>query len=159
MPVKKFPPEKTLRKIRGENERLALDSAKAIVAKAVQPIEEMTEDPFENHLEQAKDRLRADCGVGDLCDFERGVWAEIALHDERWAARVARFFWERDTLVSVPAVAGSVMAAVLLGVLAAMVQANAYGDSRSEAMEQRYVAAIHPVLRSESESHTHPESL
>ena len=49
-------------------------------------------------------------------------------------------------------------AAVLLGVLSAMVQANAYGESRSEAIEQRYVATIHPVLRSESEGHSHPES-
>lgn len=158
MPVKKFPPEKNLKKFRGGNEQMALDSAKAVVAKAIQPIEEMTEDPFENHLEQAKDRLRADSGVGNLRDFERGVWAEIALHDERWTTRVARFFWERDTLVPVPAVAGSVMAAVLLGVLSAMVQANAYGESRSEAIEQRYVATIHPILRSESEGHSHPES-
>lgn len=118
----------------------------------------MTEDPFENHLESAKEQLRVANEVGDLRDFERGVWAEIALHDERWTTRAARFFREGVPRVPVPAVAGSVAVAVLLGVLSAMVQANAYGESRSDAMEQRYVATIHPVLRSESEGHIHPET-
>ena len=118
----------------------------------------MTEDPFENHLERAKDRLRADSGVGDLRDFEREVWAEIALHDERWTARLARFFREGVPRVPVPAVAGSVAAAALLGGLAATIQADIYGESRSDAMEQRYVATIHPVLRSESGDHQHQAS-
>ena len=119
----------------------------------------MTEDPFEDHLERAKERLRADIGVEDLRGFERGVWAEIALHDERWTTRISRFFREGVPVVPVPAVAGSLAAAVLLGALSAMVQANAYGESRSNAMERRYVATIHPVLRSESGGHTQPESL
>ncbi|MAS95046.1 MAG: hypothetical protein CMO55_17765 [Verrucomicrobiales bacterium] len=118
----------------------------------------MKKDLFKNQLERAAQELRGRGDVGDLRDFERGVWAEIALHDERWTTRVVRFFRDGVPTVPVPAIAGSVAVAVLLGVLSAMVQANAYGESRSDAMEQRYVATIHPVLRSESGDHTHSES-
>ena len=124
----------------------------------IEPTKAMNKDPFEEHLEQAKTQLRAESDTGDLRGFERGVWAEIALHDERWTTRVSRFLREGIPAVPVPAMAGSVAAAVLLGVLSAMIQANAYGESRSDAMEERYVAAIHPVLRSESEAHQHTDA-
>ena len=118
----------------------------------------MNKDPFDEHLERAKTQISEETDTGDLRDFERGVWAEIALHDERWTTRAIRFFREGMSAVPVPAMAGSVAAAVFLGVLSAMIQASAYGESRSDAMEKQYVAAIHPVLRSESEGHRHPDT-
>ena len=121
----------------------------------IKPKQAMNKIPFENLLERAKTQLRADCDTGDLRGFERGVWAEIALHDERWTARVVRILREGIPAVPLPAMACSVAVAVFLGVFSAMLQANAYGESRSSAMEKQYVATIHPVLRSESKLHQH----
>jgi len=115
----------------------------------------MKKDPFDQHLEAATKQLQSESGVDDLRDFERGVWAEIALHDERWTTRMVRFFQEGIPVLPVPAVAGSVAMAVTVGVLMALSQAEAYGETVSDTMEARYVASIHPVLRSESGDHEH----
>lgn len=117
----------------------------------------MKDDHFNEQLQQAADQLRDARTGDDLRDFERGVWAEIALHDERMLTRLARFFREGLPAVPVPAVTGSLVAAMLLGIASALFQANAYGESRAAAMEERYVASIHPVLRSESNEHRHLE--
>jgi hypothetical protein len=115
----------------------------------------MKKEPFDQHLEEATEQLRSSGGADDLRDFERGVWAEIALHDERLSARVLRFFREGIPALPVPAVAGSVAVALVAGVLTALVQAKAYGESVSESMEAQYVSSIHPVLRSQSDDHRH----
>lgn len=115
----------------------------------------MKKDSFDQQLKKASKQLRSDSGIDDLGDFERGVWVEIALHDERWTARLLRFFRQGIPVLSTSAVAGSVVIAMIAGVLTALVQAKAYGDSVSDSMEAQYVESIHPVLRSESETHQH----
>lgn len=115
----------------------------------------MKKDSYDHHLEAAIGQLRKKEDVGDLRDFERSVWTEIALHDERWTIRMVRFFCEALPTVPAPAVAGSVAMAIVAGVLTALTQAEAYGDSVSDTMEAQYVASIHPVLRSQSEEHQH----
>lgn len=115
----------------------------------------MKKSDFDRHLERATEQLRAEPAVDGLHDFERRVWAEIALHDERWPSRIARFFREGLPTLPVPAVAGSVATALVVGVLTALVQAKSYGETLSDSMEARYVSTIHPVLRSESEDHRH----
>lgn len=118
----------------------------------------MKKEPFDQHLEEATEQLRSKGGADDLRDFERGVWAEIALHDERWTTRAVQFFREGIPTLPMPAVAGSVAIAVAAGVLTGLFQAKAYGESVSESMEAQYVSSIHPVLRSESEGHRHESS-
>ena len=118
----------------------------------------MKNDPFDQPLERAIRQLRSDSGNDNLSDFERGVWAEIALHDESWTARLSRMFREGIPMLPIPAVVGSVVTALIAGVLTALVQAEAYGASASDSMEAQYVASIHPVLRSESEEHQHKDA-
>lgn len=115
----------------------------------------MKKSDFDRHLEEATEKLRVGPSVDGLHDFERRVWAEIALHDERWAYRIARFFREGFPTLPVPAVAGTVATAMVMGVLTALVHAKSYGETLSDSMEARYVSTIHPVLRSESEEHRH----
>lgn len=115
----------------------------------------MKKSDFDRHLEDATEQLRAEPAVDGLHDFERRVWAEIALHDERWPSRIVRFFREGLPTLPVPAVAGSVATALVVGVLTTLVQAKSYGETVSDSMEARYVSTIHPVLRSESEDHRH----
>lgn len=110
----------------------------------------MSNSSFQERFEQAKEQLSADGQSLDLRSFEREVWAEISFRDERWMKRVWRIFSENFSSVSRPALAGSIVMAALLGVLLAVNQANAYGESRAQELEQRYVATIHSVLRSES---------
>ncbi|MDF1658128.1 MAG: hypothetical protein P1U58_10995 [Verrucomicrobiales bacterium] len=118
----------------------------------------MKKETFDQHLEEATEQLRTNRGADDLGGFERGVWAEIALHDERWTTRAVQIFREGIPALPMPAVAGSVAVALVAGVLTALVQSKAYGESLSESMEAQYVSSIHPVLRSESEGHRHESS-
>ena len=119
----------------------------------------MKKERFDKTFQEAIDQLRSERQTKDFGDdFERGVWTEIALHDERWTNRLARLFREGLPAVPARAMAVYIAFAVFLGVSSALVQANAYGASRSAAMEERYVSMIHPVLRSESEEH-HAEPL
>lgn len=110
----------------------------------------MSNSSFQESFEQAKEQLNADCQSLDLQSFEREVWAEISFRDERWPKRVWRIFSENFSSVFRPALIGSIAMAALLGVLLAVSQANAYGESRAQELEQRYVATIHSILRSES---------
>lgn len=114
-------------------------------------------DQFDQHLDEAARLLLARSDQVGLQDFEREVWAKIVLHDERWTTRLARFFSDGTVSLPIPAVAGSVLVALVAGVFTAHAQAKVYGDSVSDSMEARYIATIHPVLRSASdEHHRHP---
>jgi hypothetical protein len=115
----------------------------------------MKKEPFGQHLEEATEQLRLGGGADDLRDFERGVWVAIALHDERWTTRMARIFREGIPALPGPAVAGSVAIALIAGVLTALVQVKAYGESVSDSMEAQYASSIHPVLRSQSDGYRH----
>jgi len=108
----------------------------------------MKKDPFDEQFDSALHELNRSGNDDDLHDFERGVWAEIALHDESRWAKVVRCLQGGFTPIPKAAVFGCAGAAVVIGVTSAMFQARAYGESAGETMEQQYVTSIHPVLRS-----------
>jgi len=117
----------------------------------------MDKDPFDDQLDSALRELRNGDVGHELRDFERGVWAEVALHDEtRWAKIMQ---WIRGGITPVPRIAAfsCAIAAIAIGVTSAMFQTRAYGEALTESMEQRYVASIHPVLRSVEHNRENPE--
>ncbi|MCG8600892.1 MAG: hypothetical protein MI807_12175 [Verrucomicrobiales bacterium] len=118
----------------------------------------MKEDPFSEKLESTLDHLRSDPESGDLRDFERKVWAEIALHDERPIARIRRWFSDGVPVLTKPAAIGIPALTILLGAAAAVAQSSKYKEQATLSMEQRYVSSIHAVLRSETYQEESPKS-
>lgn len=113
----------------------------------------MEKEPFDEQLHAALQELRRSGNEDDLREFERGVWAEIALHDESRWAKIVRCL--QGGIIPIPKVAviGCASAAVVIGATSAMFQARAYGETAGESMEQQYVSSIHPVLRSSGHQH------
>jgi hypothetical protein len=110
----------------------------------------MKKDPFSKQFDHALEQLRGSPGADDLDGFEREVWAEIALRDERFFPKLRRWIFDGLPTISTAAATGVAAVAMFLGVAMAFFQAEAYGEQASRSMEERYVASIHPVLRSES---------
>lgn len=118
----------------------------------------MKKDPFPEKLESALDRLRSDPESSDLRDFERKVWAEIALHDERPVTRLRRWFSDGVPILTRPAAIGIPALTIVLGAAAALAQSSKYKEQTTLTMEQRYVSSIHAVLRSETHQDESPKS-
>ncbi|MCB1065382.1 MAG: hypothetical protein KDN20_21005 [Verrucomicrobiae bacterium] len=110
----------------------------------------MKNDPFSTQFDHALEQLRSSLGPNDLDGFEREVWAEIAIRDERLFPRLRRWIFDGLPTVSTATATGVAAVTMFLGVAMAFFQAEAYGEQASRSMEERYVASIHPVLRSES---------
>jgi hypothetical protein len=110
----------------------------------------MDDAQFGEKLEDALRRLRAAGGAGGLEGFEREVWAEVAVRERGGAARVFRWFRGGSPTIPNAVAAACAVAAFALGAAAALDRAERYAAEASLAMEARYVASIHPVLRSES---------
>ena len=110
----------------------------------------MKKDDFSKQLDHALDGLRRDSTGDNLDGFEREVWAEIALRDERLLPRLKRLLTDGLPTISTTAATSVAVATVFLAVGMAFSRANAYGREVSHSMEERYVASIHPIFRSES---------
>lgn len=113
----------------------------------------MKEDPFNHQLDSALDQLRIEPKTGDLTGFEREVWAEIALRDERLLPKLRRWLDEGAPLIARPVAFALPVLTVFLGVAAAVAQTAKYEDVTKRSMEERYVSSIHAILRSESHQH------
>lgn len=105
--------------------------------------------PDEN-FDAALDGWRGRSGAIDLSRFEREVWEKITVRDRSMVSRLIR--WLNPGVPSVPdtGAAACVALAVLIGVVIALLRADAYEEHAAQVLEQRYVASIHPVYRSES---------
>ena len=79
------------------------------------------------------------------------MWAEIAVRERVGAARVLRWFRGGSPAIPNAVAAACAVAALALGATAALDRAGRYAEESSLAMEARYVASIHPVLRSEAQ--------
>lgn len=134
---------------------LAFNGLKQILKPWLKELPIVKNEPFDKTLQRAVTQLKEQSSPIDFNDFERNVWAEIALHDERWTSRMVRIFRDGPPL-SVHAIAGSIACAIVLGTLTALTQADAYRQAQSAEMERSYVTMIHPVLRSEAGDHSHP---
>ena len=109
----------------------------------------MKKDPFDEQLDSALEELRESGGDHELPDFERRVWTEIALHEESRWARFARLL--REGKSPTPKwVAVGCTAAIVIGIICANLRVASYRNLATKTMEQRYVASIHAVLRSEN---------
>lgn len=110
----------------------------------------MKNSRFDDDLNAALDRLRSESPGVRLTGFEREVWAEIALRDQRHNSR--RLSWLlHPGLFRLPAVRAAACGglAVVIGMAAALIVAENYAKAASNDLEMRYVASIHPVLRTE----------
>ncbi|MEC5129457.1 hypothetical protein VSU19_22035 [Verrucomicrobiales bacterium BCK34] len=110
----------------------------------------MKEDDFSKQLDHALDGLRRDSAADNLDNFEREVWAEIALRDDHRLPRLRRLLADGLPTISTTAATSVAISTVFLAVGMAFSRANTYVREVSHSMEERYVASIHPILRSES---------
>ena len=104
-------------------------------------------DPFETALDALKERS----DEVDLSTFEHGVWTEIAIRDESsWWLR----WLPVDRFLTPAPVTAFCASAVVLGVFLGFSQADAYGKRAALDMEERYAESIHPVMMSETHTHS-----
>lgn len=113
----------------------------------------MKNSRFNHDLEAALDQLRSEPPGIALSGFEREVWAEIALRDQRKnSGFLSRLLNPRLSRIPAAGAAACGALAVVIGMVAALILAESYAKAASSDLEMRYVASIHPVLRSEIHS-------
>lgn len=110
----------------------------------------MNNDRFDHDFKAALDRLRSEPPDIALSGFEREVWAEIALRDQRKNSGIMSWLLN-PRLSRIPAAGAAACGAlaVVVGIAAALILAEHYSKAAASDLEMRYVASIHPVLRTE----------